>query len=70
MIERMHYQSLCEAIERLIDKHSALDVFTALERVCDEKAEHIQANWGDPFTANNWSHAGKAAAIAARKVIV
>jgi hypothetical protein len=54
-------------IERLIDASSLLDVLTALECVCGEKAEHIRHNWQDKTTARPWDKASRAFGKLARE---
>ena len=62
--------SLTAEIEALIEKHSTLDVLTAIECICGEKAEHIRHNWQDNLTARRWDQASRAAGKAARNVAV
>ncbi len=51
--------NLTEELESLIDSSSLLDVLTALELVCREKADHIRVNWQDRATARPWDRAAK-----------
>lgn len=46
-------------LEGLIDLTSLAAVLTALEAICDGKAEHLQANWQDPNTAREWHLAAR-----------
>jgi hypothetical protein len=57
-----------EALERLVDAHGLLHVLTGLEIMCDEKAEHIRANWQDIVTSKVWNDAGKSINKLARKI--
>lgn len=52
--------NLTEEVERLIDASSLLDMLTAIECVCGEKADHLRANWQDGLTARRWEQASKA----------
>lgn len=45
---------MTEELEKLIDRHTLLHVLTALELICDEKADHVEANWHDTATARRW----------------
>lgn len=58
--------NIAEQIEAMIDQASVLDVLTALEIVCGEKADHIRANWQDKVLANAWDRASKVCGTAAR----
>lgn len=60
--------NICEEVERLIDASSLLDVLTAIECVCGEKAEHIRVIWQDKATARTWNKAERIAGFAARDV--
>jgi len=60
-------ESLCEQLEAMIDRASLLDVLTALECVCGEKADHIRANWQDKTTARPWATASKRIGVVARQ---
>lgn len=46
-------------LEGLIDLTSLAAVLTALEEICDGKAEHLQANWQDPNAAREWDRAAR-----------
>lgn len=46
--------NICETLETMIDQHSLLDVLTGLVCVCEEKADHLRANWQDDVTARAW----------------
>ena len=62
----MTKHDITEDLEALVDRHGLLHVLTGLELVCEEKAEHIRANWQDRKTAAFWDRAGKACGAAAR----
>lgn len=53
-------QAVADAVEALVDKASLLDVLTALELVCQERAAHLEANWQDRRSAQTWRRAAKA----------
>ena len=53
-------EDLVQKIEVIVDQHTLLDVMTALEFMCYEKADHIRHNWQDKVTASPWDKAGKA----------
>lgn len=61
-------QDIVEALESLVDRSTLLDVMTALELVCYEKAEHIHANWQDENMAKVWQNAGKSIYKATAKI--
>ena len=52
---------LVETIEKLVDSREdgLLHVITAIELMCQEKADHIEANWQDTKTAQVWRLASK-----------
>jgi hypothetical protein len=52
--------TLLEQLEHLIDQNSLQTVLNTLADVCHEKADHIQSDWQDTFTANLWTSRGKA----------
>lgn len=61
--------SLTESIETLIDTYSLLDVLTAIECICSEKADHIRVNWqADTLLARHWDSASVVAGNAARRI--
>lgn len=66
----MEKLNICETIETLIDQSSVLDVLTAIECICSEKAAHIRHNWQDNLMARQWDSASKQAGRAARNVAV
>lgn len=47
--------NLCDALERLIDRHGVATVCDALGGICYDKAEHIRTNWQDRALASKWS---------------
>lgn len=47
-------------LEALVDKHGLLHVLTALENICNDKAEHLAVNWQDVDTAKVWCRAADA----------
>ena len=50
----MQYNNLHEALEHLIDNHGLDVVLTELVSICEEKAEHVRANWQDNPLAVTW----------------
>ncbi len=58
--------NLTDDIEKLIDATSLLDVLTAIECVCGEKADHIRVNSQDSIAARLWDKASRAVGQAAR----
>ena len=46
-----------DAIEAIIDGTSLKAVLEAISAICEEKADHIQANYNDPATARVWNEA-------------
>lgn len=51
--------SMFSNLERMVDKHSVLDVLIALKNVCEDKAVHIDVNWQDSVLANEWMKAAR-----------
>lgn len=54
--------SLHDTLESMIDKHGLAYIVQELASICDDKSDHIQANYAngpslDP-TAANWTRAG------------
>jgi hypothetical protein len=64
----MTVTDLVEAIEATVDKHGLIHVVTALELMCQEKAEHLRANWQDEQSAKVWDKAAKAIYAAVLKI--
>lgn len=64
----MDKPNVTEELEALIDATSLLDVLTALECICGEKAEHIRTNWQDRITARHWDKASTVCGKAARTI--
>jgi hypothetical protein len=56
----MNNQDRVEAIEKLVDTSSLLDIVAALELMCHEKADHIQASYQDSVLATHWRACAKA----------
>jgi len=59
-----------DELELMIDKFGLHNVLTALEQVCQEKADHIRSAWQDRVLANAWDAAAVACANASRKITV
>lgn len=59
---------ISETLESLIDTHGLLHVITAIDLICNEKAEHIRANWQDKTTAKAWLRASDAIYTASKKI--
>lgn len=51
--------NVTEELEKLVDAVGLFHVVTGLELICNEKAEHIRANWQDKVLARKWETAGK-----------
>jgi hypothetical protein len=47
-------------LEAMVDRAGLGNVLYALEHICYAKADHVQANWQDPTTANRWERLGNA----------
>jgi hypothetical protein len=60
--------NVTEEIERLIDRVGLLDVMTAIECVCGEKADHIIYAWQDKTTAKPWRSAERTLGATVRKI--
>jgi hypothetical protein len=43
------------ALESMVDATSVANVLYALARICNEKADHLAANWQDDGTAAKWA---------------
>ena len=56
-----------DAIERMIDVSSLEAILRALVEICDEKAEHIRANWQDVETARTWERCANKILVAAEE---
>lgn len=46
-------------VEQLIDEVGLQTVLDALTIACNEKAEHVQSNWGDRLLSRRWDAMGK-----------
>lgn len=46
-------------LEELIDKVDLLHVLAAISDICQEKAEHLQANWQDEYASKLWDKSSK-----------
>jgi hypothetical protein len=55
-----------DQLEALIDKMGVDSVLSLIETICDEKAEHIEANWQDKTTARAWSRVARTVERSAR----
>lgn len=51
----MRGDDITEDLEKLIDAHGLTHVLVGLACVCNEKAEHLRANWQDEPAANSWA---------------
>lgn len=60
--------SVTEQLEAMIDAHGLLHVLCGLELICDEKAEHIRANWQDRDLAKEWNKASTQCKRAASEI--
>lgn len=52
-----HQPTLIALLEGAVDGSSLTAVLSALEELCQGKAEHIATNWQDDRTARFWSQA-------------
>lgn len=59
-----------DALEALVDRHTAKGVLNALSQICEDKAEHVRTNWQDENLAKNWDHVGQRCYELAAKVSV
>jgi hypothetical protein len=57
-----------DTLEAYIDRYGLTALLVALQTVCDDKADHVQANWQDKGLAREWQRASSAVYTAARKV--
>lgn len=62
--------SVCAIVESIIDRHGLVELLTAIECICSEKAVHVLVNWQDKQTSQHWARASTIAGAAARKVTV
>lgn len=46
-------------LETLVDRYGLANLVEMLAIVCEEKADHIRANWQDRITANAWAAASR-----------
>ena len=53
----MNNKELAEKLELIIDAEGLGKVLTAIENVCDAKAEHVQTKWQDKITTEWWLNA-------------
>lgn len=51
--------SLSDALEMCVDRSGLANLLEVLAIVCEEKAEHIQANWQDRALAGAWERTAK-----------
>jgi hypothetical protein len=50
---------LSEQLEKMVDRTSLSDILLLLAVICEEKTDHIRANWQDKTTANVWARCGR-----------
>ena len=55
-----------DQLEAFIDKLGVDSVLSLIETICDEKADHIEANWQDKTTARAWSRIARTVERSAR----
>ena len=48
-----------DSLEGLLDKTTLQDFLETLAEICNEKADHLRANWQDNATAKLWDAAAK-----------
>lgn len=48
-----------DLLEQLVDQYGLMGVLGGLETICQEKGEHLRANWQDRETARQWEGAAK-----------
>jgi len=64
----MTHKEIETALEAMIDSQGMVAVLTALEIICDEKANHLRHNWQDTATARVWERGSSAIGKALRAV--
>jgi hypothetical protein len=47
------------ALENYIDTHSVDDLLMLISEICEDKAQHIAANWQDFTLAKAWARIAK-----------
>lgn len=57
-----------DAMERLIDKYGVADVILMINDICDAKAHHISASYGDEGLSNKWLRVGTVMRKAVREL--
>lgn len=50
---------VADILEPIVDKYGLLNVMVALQCMCEEKAEHLRANWQDETLAQQWDTASR-----------
>jgi hypothetical protein len=55
-------------LEGLIDSHGLSSVLEMVSEVCEDKGDHIRADWQDEVLANQWETAGMRVYRAAERV--
>lgn len=61
-------QDAMATLESLVDRAGLANVVECLAIVCEDKAEHIRANWQDTRSANGWARASNALDKAAERI--
>jgi len=49
-----------DILEALVDRMGILSLTTLLQEICQDKADHIRANWQDEWGAVRWEMKAKA----------
>lgn len=58
-----------QQLEAMVDKVGTRNVAHAMARICQLKAEHLEANWQDRGTAKVWDKCANAWGAFANKVL-
>jgi hypothetical protein len=59
---------LSEQLEKMVDRTSLSDILSLLAIICEEKTDHIRANWQDKTTANVWARCSRELDVIAARV--
>ena len=63
----MNASQLDQILEEQIDQFGLATVLERIQCICFEKAEHVQANWGDDTLAKQWAAAAKVVGTASAR---
>jgi hypothetical protein len=65
--ENATMNELDRSLEQHIDEYGLATVLERIQYVCLEKAEHVQANWGDSVLAKQWESAANVVGTASTR---